>query len=137
MHTGTVVIVDGGEVFGETPDIAARVQTAAEPDTVVATQRPAAGTFMIEQRGPRALTQVARDPPPVNPDCPLAIRMRAKSSARRQLFRRQPVFRCRPDLGWATEKEIRKRRHRSQRARRALEGTRGTASELPRSRVRT
>src|SRR5262245_54058964 len=42
MHTGPVVIADGDEVFGETPNIAARVQTAADPDTVVisdATQR--------------------------------------------------------------------------------------------------
>jgi class 3 adenylate cyclase len=30
MHTGPVVIADGGEVFGETPNIAARVQGAAE-----------------------------------------------------------------------------------------------------------
>jgi len=35
MHTGPVVIADGGEVFGETPNIAARVQAAAEPDTVL------------------------------------------------------------------------------------------------------
>jgi class 3 adenylate cyclase len=37
MHTGPVVIADGGEVFGETPNVAARVQAAAEPDTVVVT----------------------------------------------------------------------------------------------------
>lgn len=46
MHTGLVVIADGDEVFGETPNIAARVQTAAEPDTVfvtAATQRLVAG----------------------------------------------------------------------------------------------
>ena len=35
MHTGPAVIADGGEVFGETPNIAARVQAAAEPDTVL------------------------------------------------------------------------------------------------------
>ncbi len=35
MHTGPVVIADGGEVFGETANVAARVQGAAEPDTVV------------------------------------------------------------------------------------------------------
>src|SRR5262245_31752797 len=58
MHTGPVVIADGGEVFGETPNIAARVQTAAEPDTVVvtaATQRLVAGIFVLEDRGAQAL----------------------------------------------------------------------------------
>jgi len=37
MHTGPVVIADGGEVFGKTPNIAARVQGSAAPDTVVIT----------------------------------------------------------------------------------------------------
>ena len=37
IHTGPVVIADGGEVFGETANVAARVQTAAEPDTVAIT----------------------------------------------------------------------------------------------------
>ena len=50
MHTGPVVIADGGEVFGETANIAARVQSAAEPDTVAitaATHRLVAGTFVV------------------------------------------------------------------------------------------
>ena len=53
MHTGPVVIADGGEVFGETANIAARVQGAAEPDSVVitaATQRLVAGMLVIETR---------------------------------------------------------------------------------------
>ncbi len=61
IHTGPVVIADGGEVFGETPNVAARVQTAAEPDTVViaaATQRLVAGMFVVEDRGPQALKGV-------------------------------------------------------------------------------
>jgi class 3 adenylate cyclase len=37
MDTGPVVIADDGEVFGETVNVAARVQGAAEPDTVVIT----------------------------------------------------------------------------------------------------
>jgi class 3 adenylate cyclase/tetratricopeptide (TPR) repeat protein len=64
MHTGPVVIADGGEVFGETPNIAARVQSAADPDTVVvtaATQRLVAGIFVLEDRGPQALKGV-REP---------------------------------------------------------------------------
>ncbi len=64
MHTGPVVIADGGEVFGETPNVAARVQSAAEPDTVVisaVTQRLVAGMFVLEDRGPQALKGV-REP---------------------------------------------------------------------------
>jgi class 3 adenylate cyclase/tetratricopeptide (TPR) repeat protein len=67
MHTGPVVIADGGEVFGETPNIAARVQSAADPDTVVvtaATQRLVAGIFVLEDRGPQALKGV-REPVPL------------------------------------------------------------------------
>jgi class 3 adenylate cyclase/tetratricopeptide (TPR) repeat protein len=64
IHTGPVVIADGGEVFGETPNIAARVQTAAEPDTVVitaTTQRLIAGLFVVEERGAQPLKGV-REP---------------------------------------------------------------------------
>jgi class 3 adenylate cyclase/predicted ATPase len=64
LHTGPVVIADGGEVFGETPNVAARVQDAAEPDTVVitaATQRLMAGMFVVEDRGPQMLKGV-REP---------------------------------------------------------------------------
>jgi class 3 adenylate cyclase/predicted ATPase len=64
LHTGPVVIADGDEVFGETANIAARVQGAAEPDTVVitaATQRLVAGMFVVEDCGPQTLKGV-RDP---------------------------------------------------------------------------
>ncbi len=64
MHTEPVVIADGGEVFGETANIAARVQSAAEPDTVAitaATHRLVAGTFVVEDRGPQMLRGV-REP---------------------------------------------------------------------------
>ena len=64
MHTGPVVIGDGGEVFGDTPNVAARVRGAAEPDTVVitaATQRLVAGMFVLEDRGPQELKGV-REP---------------------------------------------------------------------------
>jgi predicted ATPase len=67
MHTGPVVIADGGEVFGETANVAARVHGAAEPDTVVvtaATQRLVAGIFVLEDRGPQALKGV-REPVPL------------------------------------------------------------------------
>jgi class 3 adenylate cyclase/predicted ATPase len=61
MHTGPVVVADNGEVFGETANIAARVQAAAEPDTVVitaATLRLVAGMFVVEDRGPQTLKGV-------------------------------------------------------------------------------
>jgi class 3 adenylate cyclase/tetratricopeptide (TPR) repeat protein len=61
LHTGPVVIGDGGEVFGETANVAARVQGAAEPDTVLitaATQRLVAGMFVVEDLGPQMLKGV-------------------------------------------------------------------------------
>jgi class 3 adenylate cyclase/predicted ATPase len=61
IHTGPVVIADDGEVFGETANVAARVQTAAQPDTVVitaATQRLVSGMFVVEDLGPQALKGV-------------------------------------------------------------------------------
>ena len=64
IHTGAVLIDDSGEVFGETPNVAARVQSAAQPDTVVvtaATQRLVAGVFVVEDYGPQALKGV-REP---------------------------------------------------------------------------
>ncbi|HWY83077.1 MAG TPA: AAA family ATPase, partial [Roseiarcus sp.] len=47
-----------GEVFGEAPNIAARVQAAAEPGTVLVTstvQRQVAGLFIVEDRGAHEL----------------------------------------------------------------------------------
>jgi class 3 adenylate cyclase/tetratricopeptide (TPR) repeat protein len=64
MHTGPVVIADSGAVFGDTANVAARVQGAAEPDTVVitaATQRLVGGMFVVEDRGPQMLKGV-REP---------------------------------------------------------------------------
>src|SRR5262249_42210926 len=55
IHTGEVVISEDGEIFGETPNVAARIQTAAEPATVVisaATHRLVSGLFVVETRGP-------------------------------------------------------------------------------------
>jgi len=64
MHTGPVVIADGGEVFADTANLAARVQAAAEADTVVVTaamQRLAAGIFVVDDLGPQELKGV-REP---------------------------------------------------------------------------
>jgi class 3 adenylate cyclase/predicted ATPase len=56
----------GADVFGDAPNIAARVQAAAEPDTVVitgATRRLVSGLFVVEERGTHALKGIDR---PVN-----------------------------------------------------------------------
>ena len=61
IHTGEVVIADGGEVFGEGANVAARVQNAAKPSTVViteATQRLIVGMFVVEDLGPQSLKGV-------------------------------------------------------------------------------
>ena len=64
-HTGAAVVGHGGgesnDVFGDTPNVAARVQSAAEPDTVVitaGTQRLVAGLFVVEERGAQPLKGV-------------------------------------------------------------------------------
>ncbi len=58
MHTGPVVVgqgaAPGAEVFGDTPNVAARVQALAEPDSVLitdATHRLVAGRFIVEAKG--------------------------------------------------------------------------------------
>ena len=64
IHTGLTVIAGAAgeaDVFGETPNLAARVQGVAEPDTVVitaATQRLVAGLFVVEDRGAQRLKGV-------------------------------------------------------------------------------
>jgi len=68
IHTGEVMVRqeagDSGNIFGETPNIAARVQSASEANTVcisAATQRLVAGFFIVEDLGPHILKGV-RDP---------------------------------------------------------------------------
>src|ERR1700734_4128200 len=54
LETGPVVVDATGEVFGEAPNIAARVQAAAEPGTVLVTStvlRQVAGQFIVEDKG--------------------------------------------------------------------------------------
>ena len=62
IHSGDVVVGAGAgndtEVFGETPNIAARVQAAAAPDSVLiteATHRLVSGLFVVEAHGPQTL----------------------------------------------------------------------------------
>jgi class 3 adenylate cyclase/tetratricopeptide (TPR) repeat protein len=66
IDSGTVVIGKGGgsdsEVFGDTANIAARVQSAADPDTVLvsaAANRLVSGLFVVEDRGAHQLKGIA------------------------------------------------------------------------------
>jgi class 3 adenylate cyclase/tetratricopeptide (TPR) repeat protein len=66
IHAGFVVVGEGGgrepDVFGEAPNIAARVQALADPDTVLITasiHRLVSGLFVLEDRGVQSLKGVA------------------------------------------------------------------------------
>jgi class 3 adenylate cyclase/predicted ATPase len=74
IHTGLVIVGDMGgggycdplAIVGETPNIAARIQGIAEPNTVViseATYRLAQGLFECHARGPQALKGVSTPVP--------------------------------------------------------------------------
>ena len=66
LEGGPVVVDDAGEVFGEAPNVAARVQAAAEPGAVLITstvQRQVAGLFIVEDKGAYELKGV---PAPMN-----------------------------------------------------------------------
>ena len=58
IESGPVVVEASGEVFGDAPNIAARVQGAAEPGSILITaavQRQTAGLFVSEDRGQHEL----------------------------------------------------------------------------------
>jgi class 3 adenylate cyclase/predicted ATPase len=62
LDSGSVVVDAAGEVFGDAPNIAARVQAAAEPDSVLITaavQRQTAGLFVAEDRGAHELKGIS------------------------------------------------------------------------------
>src|SRR5262245_24658594 len=62
IEVGPVVIDGQGEIFGDVPNIAARVQALAEPGSVLVTarvQRHVAGLFVVEQRGSYDLKGIA------------------------------------------------------------------------------
>jgi class 3 adenylate cyclase len=61
IEIGAVVIDAAGEIYGDAPNVAARVQALAEPGTVVVTarvQRQIAGLFVAEERGSHRLKGV-------------------------------------------------------------------------------
>ena len=62
LDSGQVVVDATGEVFGEAPNIAARVQSAAAPGSILITaavQRQTAGLFVAEDRGQHELKGVS------------------------------------------------------------------------------
>ena len=61
IETGPVVVDAAGEIYGDAPNTAARVQALAEPGAVVVTarvQRQIAGLFVAEERGSHQLKGV-------------------------------------------------------------------------------
>jgi class 3 adenylate cyclase len=66
IECGSVVVDGSGEVFGEAPNVAARVQATAEPGSVLITgsvQRQVAGLFVVEEKGAHELKGVAQPLP--------------------------------------------------------------------------
>ena len=83
IETGSVVVDAAGEIYGDAPNVAARVQALAEPGTVVVTARvqgQLAGLFVVEERGSPALAGV---PEPVT----LFRVVRASGGGRRSVQR--------------------------------------------------
>jgi class 3 adenylate cyclase len=81
IEIGPVVIDAAGEIYGDAPNVAARVQALAEPGTVVVTarvQRQIAGLFVAEEHGGHALKGV---PEPVTIFCGLAGADAARGNA--------------------------------------------------------
>ena len=79
LDSGPVVVDSAGEVFGDAPNVAARVQSAAEPGTMLVTatvRRQVAGLFIIEDRGPHELKGV--------PGAPTLYRIARVSGGRRR-----------------------------------------------------
>jgi class 3 adenylate cyclase len=61
IEIGPVVIDAAGEIYGDAPNVAARVQALAEPGTVIVTaqvRRQIAGLFVAEERGSHQLKGV-------------------------------------------------------------------------------
>ena len=86
LESGAAVLDAAGEIYGDVANIAARVQTLAEPGSVLATagvQRQIAGLFVAEQCGTHALKGVPE---------PIALfRLMRASGAGRRSSQRQPT----------------------------------------------
>ncbi len=63
IESGPVVVDAAGEIYGDAPNIAARVQALAEPGAVVVTarvRRQVAGLFVVEDKGAHELKGIAQ-----------------------------------------------------------------------------
>jgi class 3 adenylate cyclase len=92
IHTGSVVVGHGGgteaDVFGDAPNIASRVQTLAEPDSVLLTaavHQLVSGLFIVEDCGAQPLKGIEHlsrhsanrgAPSPARPRCSRVDRVR-------------------------------------------------------------
>jgi class 3 adenylate cyclase/tetratricopeptide (TPR) repeat protein len=88
MDTGPVVVGNDGEVYGEVPNVAARVQAAAEPNTVLitsVTHRLVAGLFVVEDRGPQQLKGMPKPVRLLRIVRPSGVRGRLAAAAERGL----------------------------------------------------
>jgi class 3 adenylate cyclase len=88
LECGLVVVDSTGEMIGDAPNIAERVQTACEPGSVLVTMnvlRQVPGLFVTEERGSRELDGVSE---PVN----LFLIVRASGGGRRAAARALTPF---------------------------------------------
>lgn len=92
IHTGEVMVRpeagDSGNIFGESPNIAARVQSEAKPNTVcisAATHRLVAGFFVVEDLGPHILKGVTEPMQLYRVDRTSGVRSRLHAAARSSL----------------------------------------------------
>ena len=83
MHVGSMVVTEQAAVFGSVPNVASRVQSAAEPGWLMISadlHRLVAGLFHVEDRGPQTLKGIFE---------PMRLfRVLRRSGARRQLSHR-------------------------------------------------
>jgi class 3 adenylate cyclase/predicted ATPase len=85
IESGPAVVEANGEVFGDAPNIAARVQSLAEPGSVLVTlnvQRQVAGLFVAEDKGAH---QLKGAPEPVNLFCVIRASGAGRRSGARSL----------------------------------------------------
>lgn len=91
LDTGAVVVADAGgpaEVFGDAPNVAARVQAVALPDSVCitsATQHLVAGLFVVEDLGRLLLKGVTEPVQIYRAIAPSGVRGRLQAAAMRGL----------------------------------------------------
>src|SRR5215472_530690 len=92
IETGSLVIGRGGgqeaDVFGDVPNVASRVQAAAEPDSVLITaavHRLVSGLFVVEDRGAHQLKGIERPLQLYRAIQPTAVRRRTRGAVARSL----------------------------------------------------